>query len=1433
MLLMAVIVLGALSFHPKEAIAACTPNGDSCMFDSSCCSGYCSWYSCFHTCVSRVCQGGDSWCVNSDGELDHKDETCDTSTSYCSNNYCSGGNVVYDDIDINAGCSNGNCYSNESSDTVVLEYCDCGCSGGSCNECYDDCEDLSCYGNDVWCYDSNGQKHHKDEECGSDSNGSDYWTCQNGNAVHIQNILEKGCSSDECYEEWTSENLATTVCGCGCTGGSCNDCYDDCVETNCYGGDVWCYDSNGQKHHKETECGSTSNGTNYWTCVGGNAVHIQNILEKGCQSDACYEEWTTENLATQTCGCGCTGGSCNDCYDDCVETNCYGGDVWCYDSNGQKHHKETECGSTSNGTNYWTCIDGNAVHIQNILEKGCQSDACYEEWTVENLATQTCGCGCTGGSCDQCYDDCVETNCYGGDVWCYDSNGQKHHIAEECDNSTSYCSMDYCHNGNVVYDDISIGAGCSNDSCYSNESSTIVVSEYCSCGCNNAICDECVDDCSSVECYNNDEWCYDSNGVKDHKKTECGNTSNGSDYWTCQDGDAVHIQNIHEMGCEDNSCHDEWVTQVLDEQQCPCGCDEGACLIDCPVDCGYQPCSSNDKECFGLGYHECECDSDGCCDWGDLQLCPEGYVCAFGECHYNPTPCDIIKVEWEIDQTFDGEIVDFMIITAGDCEGQYVQAEIWEDDGILPDDFESSIGNVLLQDGVTTLNWQVFYYANDYSDILDCVGPSDDECWGFSEFYVKVYYKGEDYKSEDLFVGPAEVDVGSLVAALSENPPTWNQCLNMGMTTMTHDCLIQRELANIPPTETKQVSISDQIMFKVTEGCSMCFHSIFDSAYFGFAFSENSGFQSNMYGLTGDQACDLCNEGIAEGVLTFGAFGPPAMGAYAAQAPKFLMTAKVGDKVVAQEALGATLEYQWVGQSGAKAEFVYNGVIIEDAWAFVQGNPLLVQEVRYTDSILTYLGGDLYGEFNLAYEGIFADVSQLTSANKDFVGKLFAHEPRITHVFDYSLPLESGQWNQRPLIRAVELPEGSSILGRYDPFLKEIELNVNVQAQQLIDLTTASKQKTVLSTLLHEITHHSHDELVISKGFPLVADQALQHHPIVELFVEYDLLTDLSMQSSVQQVVHKKLVATQSYDWFQSKTTSQWVELFDSSSIERYSLHELYKRAQLTESLALQNQIKDLMVQSGKWNQFSDELALIDEAFQVHRAEVSIAGSSTPQFKQVVETYKLNHIGVQGYVTTLAFEHDFVNKRICYDGDVWWSDSSGGPTFPNQICLDGQLCVGGECVDQEPEGPVENPTELVVEGLFFSSTPLRENRKTTLDFRLKGKPDCSEPHPLVETESDLITWVFSSCEASFTGSVRYNYTPTFLCGSFGDHELTIQAGPDNEVLHTEEFYVQENCPDSSGSNGCASSSRTPNTSGGMILVMFLLLSTLLLRKKKA
>ena len=192
---------------------------------------------------------------------------------------------------------------------------------------------------------------------------------------------------------------------------------------------------------------------------------------------------------------------------------CYDGDVYWYDSNGNRNGLKEQCESNEN------CDNG-------ICEK-CKSENSYMCFDNDVYWYDSCGnreeikekCAsnqiCNNGTC-QCTPH-ASSKCYDGDVYWYDSCGNKEEIKEKCD-SNQVCNNGSCqctpHESSKCYD----GDVYWYDSCGNREE----IKERCDSNqvCSNGSC-QCKSH-TSYECYNGNVYWYNSCDNREEVKEICG-----------------------------------------------------------------------------------------------------------------------------------------------------------------------------------------------------------------------------------------------------------------------------------------------------------------------------------------------------------------------------------------------------------------------------------------------------------------------------------------------------------------------------------------------------------------------------------------------------------------------------------------------------------------------------------------------------------------------------------------------------------------------------------------------------------------------------------------------------------------------------------------------------------------------------------------------
>ena len=130
------------------------------------------------------------------------------------------------------------------------------CSTGSCILACTSHSSSSCYGDDVYWYNSCGVREDKKTDCGiSGYSGINY--CYDGDVYH--DYITRSCSGSSCTS--STSRVKVQDCSSGCSGGSCVSCISH-TSSSCYGGDVYWYNSCGVREDKKTDCGAA-------TCSGG------------------------------------------------------------------------------------------------------------------------------------------------------------------------------------------------------------------------------------------------------------------------------------------------------------------------------------------------------------------------------------------------------------------------------------------------------------------------------------------------------------------------------------------------------------------------------------------------------------------------------------------------------------------------------------------------------------------------------------------------------------------------------------------------------------------------------------------------------------------------------------------------------------------------------------------------------------------------------------------------------------------------------------------------------------------------------------------------------------------------------------------------------------------------------------------------------------
>ena len=246
-------------------------------------------------------------------------------------------------------------------------------------------------------------------ECGK--NGEDYCT-----ALYWDGI--SGCSMGRCKklkpfvihekgEEIPPSSIEDYwLCVCLWKAPECESHY----EKRCYRGDVWWYDSCGNREEKYEECGEDETGE--WSepfCKDGDVYKKRNVIERGCSDGECYERTAKDYMLVEKCeeGYSCVDGECVEECESHYEKRCYEGDVWWYDSCGNREEKYEECGEKEcvNGECVLGCEDecsrGEAKCEEDHTYWVCEKNGCWT-WKNKGIVKGKCGVECMSN------EDCPE-----------------------------------------------------------------------------------------------------------------------------------------------------------------------------------------------------------------------------------------------------------------------------------------------------------------------------------------------------------------------------------------------------------------------------------------------------------------------------------------------------------------------------------------------------------------------------------------------------------------------------------------------------------------------------------------------------------------------------------------------------------------------------------------------------------------------------------------------------------------------------------------------------------------------------------------------------------------------------------------------------------------------------------------------------------------
>ena len=508
------------------------PNGSSyscdCDTDDDCPSGYyCEQLSGADRCTLNSnpycqpheyfeCNSGDVYWYNSCGILESKKEECNnlscehgqSTQGNCSGEFhteCYNGNVYWFDAcgNINTlkqecgslGCSestcntyNGTCHMDNPGDADYCRWnCECSEGEGSCNsesECENglDCIDnycqrscssesyYACYNDDLYWYNSCGDREGKRLECGSygcnnnECNSpptcEEGWQCRITSGYAFYEYFESNCSISSTFSCQSSTTCRSDF------DGLCEEPVE-CIPrdySTCFHDDVYWFDSCGNSGDKRDECGSagcsgdTCNEEYYCDIPDGSSEENEcdcdddfdcpsgYYCDLGNGPDACVEEDNgchegqpgDSSYCSSECPCAEGEGDCDEGYDECEAG------LTCMSNVGEEY-------GYSSGTDVCEAEDGGGEECFSHDTYECRYD---DVWWVDSCGNWDevkleCGsAGCENGRCVDSGGTCEPNDyymCSEGNLYSFDSCGRREEMEENCGGNG--CTDGACNDG--------------------------------------------------------------------------------------------------------------------------------------------------------------------------------------------------------------------------------------------------------------------------------------------------------------------------------------------------------------------------------------------------------------------------------------------------------------------------------------------------------------------------------------------------------------------------------------------------------------------------------------------------------------------------------------------------------------------------------------------------------------------------------------------------------------------------------------------------------------------------------------------------------------------------------------------------------------------------------------------------------------------------
>jgi len=410
---------------------------------------------------SYSCYNNDVYWYDSCSVIEEKKEECYKSCSGWGSNYCKDGDVYHSRTCYNTGCSGNSCYSNSYTSESKVADCSQGCSGGSCLSCTSQ-DHYSCYDNDVYWYDSCGNRENRKQDCGPDSCNS--WGpnyCKDGDVYHSRTCSNRGCSGNSCYSNSFNDEEKQEDCPSECSEGACLECTSGiCCATNSkvfksssykcryYEERVGCYDDNDDVYHRYVDqyCSGSSSSCN-GRVVAASDWYIYEKCDRDeyCDNGDCVENCDEDCKSWQEKKDNWKYKKCDNFDDDCDLDDVK---IVKYYPNGFSSGRKDACSTDSD------CCEGSGECME-YHDSGynvCVFDNDFDNYwqCITPPDESNPECSVPDGSSEYC--DCdSDFDCPYSHPYCEDSYGPP--VSDGYDACLSGVPVDYCGDRDCSYEE--------------------------------------------------------------------------------------------------------------------------------------------------------------------------------------------------------------------------------------------------------------------------------------------------------------------------------------------------------------------------------------------------------------------------------------------------------------------------------------------------------------------------------------------------------------------------------------------------------------------------------------------------------------------------------------------------------------------------------------------------------------------------------------------------------------------------------------------------------------------------------------------------------------------------------------------------------------------------------------------------------------------